>query len=707
MTLRLKTLGLPSVTLDDEELTALPGKPVTFGVLVFLAVEREATRDRLVSFFWPESSQEKARHTLSQTIYEIRQNVGETWVESAGNTVRFAESGWVDCTQFLELTESARHSEAVELYDGPFLEGVHLAQTHPFEEWVERYRARLSRRHRAAIDAFIGECRERGDLPKALKSAWKWVGLDPLDDGGQQHLIQLLAETGSRTEALAQYDRYVALLDAELGLEPLDETLDLVTAIRGGSFKPSTFRPADESPEDPGAGGEAGDGTGVDAVASDAPSGPGPGSTEGAPPPSSTWPPPVPAQVPAHADVTQTKDRGHLQTLMDSDLMPELEVLRPIGQGSMADVFLAREPHLKRLVAVKVLSPHLYSDTKARKRFEREAQAAARINHPHVCTVHRVGSLSDGTPFLVSPFVKGTTLDQRLKAEGRLGPAEVRRVIREIASALAAAHNLGIIHRDVRPDNVLRADESGRHSLCDFGIAGVLETGEDHEPKLTQSGEILGHPAYISPEQMEGKPLTDRADVYSLGILAHQLLTGHPPPPSDGSPGKGGDGGPAVGLAPLADFLKETDPELVELIRTCLAMDPAHRPSAADVEKRLLGDRRSPVQKKVDEIVEVSIPKLIFKKRLPQLLAAYVAGGLAAVEVSSDFQSRGNLPEWFFRFIVVSVVFGFFAVSVLGWFHGEKGRQKMPLVEKWLLSTIGVGWVAAVVWAVARALSTA
>ncbi len=125
---------------------------------------------------------------------------------------------WVDCLEFSELAEAGRHAEAVELYGGPFLEGVFLAQTHPFDEWVERNRARLSRRYRAAVDAFITDCRARGELEKALKSAWKWVGLDPLDDGGQQHLIQLLAESGSRNEALAQYDRYQALLDAELGL---------------------------------------------------------------------------------------------------------------------------------------------------------------------------------------------------------------------------------------------------------------------------------------------------------------------------------------------------------------------------------------------------------------------------------------------------------------------------------------------------------
>jgi serine/threonine protein kinase/DNA-binding SARP family transcriptional activator len=680
MALRLKTLGHPSVFLAEEELSSLPGKPVTFGLLVFLAVEQEATRDRLVSVFWPESSQEKARHTLSQTLYELRQSLGEGWVETAGNVVRLAESAEVDCRRFLDHSEAGHHAEAVALFDGPFLDGVYLAQTHPFEEWVERYRARLSRRHRASVDAFIRDCRAKGDLSTALSQAWKWVGMDPLDDGGQQHLIQLLAETGSRTEALAQYDRYVALLESELGLEPLEETVDLVEAIRAGSARPP--RASEEV------------GPGVAEAAVEGETGRAPSAQ------ASGWPTPEPTKpetVPDHGPAT---DRNQLQTRMEADLAPSLEVLRPIGQGSMAEVFLAREPHLKRLVAVKVLSPHLYTDQKARKRFEREAQAAARINHPNVCTVYRVGSLNDGTPFLVSPFVKGTTLDQRLKAEGRLGASEVRRVIREVASALAAAHKLGIIHRDVRPDNVLRADESGRHSLCDFGIAGVLETGEEYEPKLTQSGEVLGHPAYISPEQMEGEPLTDRADIYSLGILAHQLLTGHPPPPADDPSRAPGKGGTSVRLRPLQEFLGETDPELVDLIGHCLATDQAHRPSAADVERRILGDRRSPVQEQVDKLVEVNLGRLILKKRLPQLLGAYAAGSWAVVEAASYLRDEFSLPREIPQVLLLSVPFGFFAVSILGWFHGEKGRQGMERVEKWMLWTLAIGWLAAAGWVI-------
>ena len=162
MTLRLTTLGHPSVILGEEELTSLPGKPVTFGLLVFLAVEREATRDRLVSVFWPESSQEKARHALSQTLYELRQAWERTGSNPPGTLCGSrAPYGWI-ASSSRNRRKPGRHAEAVALYEGPFLEGVHLAQTHPFQEWVERHRARFGRRHRAAVDASSGSAEPTG-----------------------------------------------------------------------------------------------------------------------------------------------------------------------------------------------------------------------------------------------------------------------------------------------------------------------------------------------------------------------------------------------------------------------------------------------------------------------------------------------------------------------------------------------------------------
>jgi serine/threonine protein kinase len=307
-----------------------------------------------------------------------------------------------------------------------------------------------------------------------------------------------------------------------------------------------------------------------------------------------------------------------------------------------------------------------------------------------------VGVLPDGTPYFVSPFVKGTTLGQHLKAEGRLEASEVRRVVREVSAALAAAHRLDILHRDVRPDNILREDETGTHYLCDFGLAGVLESGEKPEIKLTRTGEVLGDPAYISPEQMKGIPLTDRADIYSLGILAHELLTGRCPPVAQARDGaRPGDVVPPD-LRPLEEYLGETDPELLDLVRRCLATEPTHRPTAADVSRKC--EERAaeppwqapPIPGPVGRLLAALI-----RRRFLQIIGAYIAGSWILLEATDQMEGRALLPELAYPLALTTVVFGFIGANVLAWHHGQKGKQDMTRTERVLLGLVGVGWVVA------------
>ncbi|TVP56463.1 MAG: serine/threonine protein kinase, partial [Gemmatimonadales bacterium] len=211
------------------------------------------------------------------------------------------------------------------------------------------------------------------------------------------------------------------------------------------------------------------------------------------------------------------------------DLPEDLQLLRPLGEGQTARVHLAREPALARLVAVKVLRPHVAADPIARRRFEREARSAARISHPHVTRVHRVGRLPGDEPYIVMEYIEGRTVRDILDAQGPMATPVARRILAEVASALEATHDQGIIHRDVRPDNILVENRTGRAVLGDFGIAALLESGSEPGLKLTGAGIRLGDVRYLSPEQIHGWPVTEESDVYSFGVLAYEVLTGEGP----------------------------------------------------------------------------------------------------------------------------------------------------------------------------------
>ena len=200
------------------------------------------------------------------------------------------------------------------------------------------------------------------------------------------------------------------------------------------------------------------------------------------------------------------------------------EVEREVGQGGMATVYLARDLKHARPVALKVLRPELAA-AMGGDRFPREIQIVAQLSHPHILPLHDSGEMG-GFLFYVMPFVEGESLRQKLTREGRLPLHEAVRILREVTDAVAYAHQRGIVHRDIKPDNVML---SGRHALVtDFGVAkAVSAAGAD---KLTTVGLALGTPAYMSPEQAMGETdLDHRSDIYALGAMAYEMLTGAPP----------------------------------------------------------------------------------------------------------------------------------------------------------------------------------
>jgi len=215
---------------------------------------------------------------------------------------------------------------------------------------------------------------------------------------------------------------------------------------------------------------------------------------------------------------------------LQASLAGEYSLQRELGRGGMGVVYLARDVQLDRDVAIKVLPTHL-ATTAARERFLREARTAAGLSHPHIVPIHRVAEMG-GFVFFVMSYVEGETLGERLRTRGPLPPADATRVMREVAWALAYAHGRGIVHRDVKPDNILVEAGTGRALVTDFGIAH----GGSDPLTATDPGKIMGTAHFMSPEQAAGEPVDGRSDIYALGVVGHLAVSGRLPFESENLP---------------------------------------------------------------------------------------------------------------------------------------------------------------------------
>src|SRR5687767_9774307 len=235
-------------------------------------------------------------------------------------------------------------------------------------------------------------------------------------------------------------------------------------------------------------------------------------------------------------------------------LAPNIRILGMAGEGGMSYVFVGRDAILKREVAVKMLSPVLADDPTARKRFTREAESIAAVSHPNIVNVYQVGELkSRSIPYFVMQFVDGPTLGMGSLRGRMLTEARVRRLMADIAAGLAAAHRRKVFHRDIKPNNIVLDGETGRAMVLDFGISAAYSSRRQSlGHRLTDEGMYLGTPTYMSPEQGNGEEVTGKSDVYSLGVLAYELLVGHAP--FEGTP-----------VSVMASHIKDVPPRVDEL----------------------------------------------------------------------------------------------------------------------------------------------
>ena len=316
------------------------------------------------------------------------------------------------------------------------------------------------------------------------------------------------------------------------------------------------------------------------------------------------------------------------------------EIVSPLGAGGMGEVYRARDTRLDRTVAIKILPPEMSRDTLLKQRFEREAKTISNLNHPHICVLHDVGS-QDGLSYLVMECLEGETLAKRLEK----GPLPLEQVLKygaQIADALDKAHRSGVVHRDLKPGNIMLTSTGAK--LLDFGLAKpaspltstAMLTAVTQDSPVTEQGTIVGTFQYMSPEQVEGKELDGRSDIFSLGAVLYEMLTGQ----------RAFEGKSHLSVAsaivekepaPITTTKPMTPPSLDHAVQKCLAKQPDERwQSASDLASELSW---------IHTAGSESAAAPLIHRRRQRVLATWVGVGVALVVLAAYLGWRGGLRE--------------------------------------------------------------
>jgi DNA-binding SARP family transcriptional activator/tRNA A-37 threonylcarbamoyl transferase component Bud32/WD40 repeat protein len=437
--------------------------------------------EQLIDELWGEEPPETARNTLQTYVYRLRRVLGEDRLESrSGGYVLLADAEEIDASRFESLVREARGllqsdpgaavlrlDEALALWRGPAFADF------PDEPSLRGEIARLEDLHLVATEHRISAQLALGRHTTVIGALETLTDRHPLRERLWAGLMLALYRSGRQAEALDAYRRAREVLSDELGIDPSPELQQLHERILRQDPE-LLVQPTVPSPRPPAR--------------------PGPGE------------------------------------LAPGSEFAGYRIESVLGRGGMSVVYLAQHLGLERRVALKVLAPQLAEDERFRERFVRESRIAAGMEHSNIVPIYEAGE-EDGLLFIAMRYVPGTDLGKLLERERTLEPERALRIVREVASALDAAHARGLVHRDVKPGNILVVEGAGSDGgdlvyLSDFGLTKRLESGT---VGLTQTGQFVGTVDYVAPEQIEGKRVDSRADVYSLACVLFECLTGGVP----------------------------------------------------------------------------------------------------------------------------------------------------------------------------------
>lgn len=380
---------------------------------------------------------------------------------------------------------------------------------------------------------------------------------------------------------------------------------------------------------------------------------------------------------------------------------------RELGGGGMSRVFVAQEGALDRRVVVKVLPPELTGSLSI-ERFQREIRLAARVHHPHIVPVLLVGQ-ADGLLYYTMPYIEGESLREQLEREGTLPDADVIRIMRDVADALAHAHALGVIHRDIKPDNILLVRH---HALVtDFGVAKALRQSRQGEERrgrarTPSAGIALGTPAYMAPEQAAADPTIDhRADIYALGCVAYEMLTGKPPF-SGRSPQKILAAQVAERPVPVSLVRPDASPALEAIVMRCLEKNPDHRWQDAE---DLTAELDTLMAQNISLALTGGQPVVPRRVTTARAIGSYLAAAIVVASAARLVRDLFALPNWVPNGAMLIMALGLPVVLLTAFLHRKGGvgggrfRRKARRLLTWRTTAFG-GWLAIGLFAIAVAV---